>query len=416
MAMAMVFQVPELAHQHDVGVLAERGAQGRLERPGVRPHLALVHQAALVVVHELDWILDGDDVVVPVAVHVVEQGGERGRLARAGGAGDEHEPLREEAQVEDRLREAHVLRRADLGGMRRIAEPMPRRSEKTLTRKRAPSVAWTKSVSELSSNSVRLLAGAMAQSMSASRPSSRGPNSCSGATSPSTRRAGACPDARWRSEAPRATISASSRCTASPGSTGSGTVVAGCSTAAGGALAAGAGAGEREPRPRPGRWPRRGPGASRRGRRRPTPRTRPPRNRPGTGREEGPALAREAGLHLGRDNLHEGADDLRGGERLADQDPQLAVHREDRALGGLEAELPRWLAARRSMNASRRAIPFTSGGERPGPRGPGRRARPGRAPGAGRTARPGSGSPPAARATRGRRRRPGRRGARRPRG
>ena len=55
--------------------------------------------------------------------------------------------------------------------------------------------------------------------------------------------------------------------------------------------------------------------------------------------EQGPALPREAGLHLGRDDLREGADDLRRGERLPDQDPLLAVHREDRAMGGLEEEL-----------------------------------------------------------------------------
>ena len=116
MAMAMVSRSRSSPTRTTSGSSRSAARSAALKDRGVRPHLALVHQAALVVVHELDRVLDGDDVVVPVAVHVVDQGGERGRLARAGGAGDEHEPLREEAQVEDRLREPHVRGREDLGG------------------------------------------------------------------------------------------------------------------------------------------------------------------------------------------------------------------------------------------------------------------------------------------------------------
>ena len=217
---------------------------------------------------------------------------------------------------------------------------MPRRSEKTLTRKRASAVAWAKSVSERSSNSWRYLAGAMAQSMSMSRLSSRGPNSRMGAISPSMRSAGARPDVRCRSEAFRATISESSRCMASPGSTGSGSVAAGSSTAAGWALDAGTGTGiggRGRATARAGGRGRAHHGAD--GAARDVELDLHGAGRGGVG-EEGQARAREAGLHLGRHDLREGAHDLRRGERLPDQDPLLAAHREDRAVGGLEEELP----------------------------------------------------------------------------
>src|SRR2546430_7532923 len=43
-----------------------------------RSHLALVDQTALGIVHELDRILDGDDVVGATVVAVIDHGGQRG--------------------------------------------------------------------------------------------------------------------------------------------------------------------------------------------------------------------------------------------------------------------------------------------------------------------------------------------------
>ena len=60
-------EVAHLADQHDVRVLAERGAQRHREALRVAVHLALVDEAALVLVDVLDRILDGEDVVVPLA-------------------------------------------------------------------------------------------------------------------------------------------------------------------------------------------------------------------------------------------------------------------------------------------------------------------------------------------------------------
>ncbi len=55
--------VAHLADQDDVGVLAQRRAQGGGEAAGVDVDLALVDDGLLVAVQELDGVLDGDDVL-----------------------------------------------------------------------------------------------------------------------------------------------------------------------------------------------------------------------------------------------------------------------------------------------------------------------------------------------------------------
>ena len=54
--------VAHFADEDDVGILAQRRAQRLGERRRVEPDLALVDHRAPVLVHELDRILDGDDV------------------------------------------------------------------------------------------------------------------------------------------------------------------------------------------------------------------------------------------------------------------------------------------------------------------------------------------------------------------
>ena len=74
----------------------------------MHPDLAVVDEAALALVNELDGVLDGQDVVVPVLVRVINHRRERCGLAGAGGAGDEHEAL------------VHHRELAQHGGQRRI--------------------------------------------------------------------------------------------------------------------------------------------------------------------------------------------------------------------------------------------------------------------------------------------------------
>jgi hypothetical protein len=73
-------EVAHLADQHDVRVLAQCRAQRQREALRVAVDLALVDQAALVLVDELDRILDREDVIVTLPVDLVDHRGERRRL------------------------------------------------------------------------------------------------------------------------------------------------------------------------------------------------------------------------------------------------------------------------------------------------------------------------------------------------
>ena len=87
-------EVAHLAEEDHVGVLAQRGPERVAEARRVGADLALVDDAALVAVQELDRILDRDDVVGARPVDLVDHRRERRRLARAGRPGDEDEAAR----------------------------------------------------------------------------------------------------------------------------------------------------------------------------------------------------------------------------------------------------------------------------------------------------------------------------------
>src|SRR6516164_2849306 len=63
---------------------------------------------------ELDRVLDRHDVVVALAVDLVDHGGERRRLAGAGRAGHEDQSLRPIGELLHDLRQPELLERADL--------------------------------------------------------------------------------------------------------------------------------------------------------------------------------------------------------------------------------------------------------------------------------------------------------------
>ena len=83
--------VAHLADQDDVRILAQGGPQRARKGAGVDVHLALVDQRLLVAVEELDRVLDGDDVLGAGGVDLIDHRRQRRRLARAGGAGAEHQ-------------------------------------------------------------------------------------------------------------------------------------------------------------------------------------------------------------------------------------------------------------------------------------------------------------------------------------
>ncbi len=107
-------QIAHLAHQDHVRVLAQRAAQRVRERQGVRADLALVDQALLRLVHELDRVLDGEDVAVLVLVDLVHHRRQRGRFARAGRPGDQHDAARLVGDLGEDLWRLQVLERQDL--------------------------------------------------------------------------------------------------------------------------------------------------------------------------------------------------------------------------------------------------------------------------------------------------------------
>ena len=87
------FGVAQLADQDDVRVLAHGGAHAFGERRNVRAQLALDDLALLAAVNELDRVFERDDVEAARGVQVIDHRRERGRLAGAGGAGDQHHAL-----------------------------------------------------------------------------------------------------------------------------------------------------------------------------------------------------------------------------------------------------------------------------------------------------------------------------------
>ena len=60
-------------------------------------------------VHELDRLLDRDDVPREVRVDVIDQSGQRSRLARAGRTCDEDEPAAQVAEFLNDRRNAELL-------------------------------------------------------------------------------------------------------------------------------------------------------------------------------------------------------------------------------------------------------------------------------------------------------------------
>src|SRR5438093_8519986 len=120
-------EVAHFAEQDHVWVLTQGSAQRFGEARRVRPDLALVDDAALVPVQELDRVLDGEDVLRPVPVDLVDQRRERRRLPGARRARDEDDAARLFRELMERRRNPQLLERFQL--LRNEAE---RRGERLL--------------------------------------------------------------------------------------------------------------------------------------------------------------------------------------------------------------------------------------------------------------------------------------------
>src|SRR5262249_2632575 len=110
------FEVAHFADEDDVGILTKSGAESGGEIGGVDFDFALVDEALLVAVQELDGVFDGDEGVGAVGVDAVDDGCESGGLAGTGGAGDEDEAALLFANLADHGGQIQLFRGADLGG------------------------------------------------------------------------------------------------------------------------------------------------------------------------------------------------------------------------------------------------------------------------------------------------------------
>ena len=109
-------QVAHFADQHHVGIFTKRGSQRIGEALGVGMHFALIDHAILIHVHELDRVLDSEDVVVPLGIDLVNHGGERSGFARSGRAGDQHQAARLVAHLAHNRWKSQLVKRLDLEG------------------------------------------------------------------------------------------------------------------------------------------------------------------------------------------------------------------------------------------------------------------------------------------------------------
>src|SRR3989440_1413488 len=109
-------EVAQLADQDHVGVFAQGGVQRGGEARAVHADLALADEAALSLVHELDRVLDGEDMALHAPVDVVDHRRERGGLARTGLAGHQDQSVIGAAHLPHRVRHLQLLERERLGG------------------------------------------------------------------------------------------------------------------------------------------------------------------------------------------------------------------------------------------------------------------------------------------------------------
>ena len=112
--------VSHLAHEDDVRVLPQRRAQRRHELVGIDAEFALVDGGELVGVDELDRVLDRYYVHRTRLVHVLDDRGERRRLAAAGRPGHDNEAVRMVGDFLEDLGQAHGIDRRHLE--RHVAE------------------------------------------------------------------------------------------------------------------------------------------------------------------------------------------------------------------------------------------------------------------------------------------------------
>src|SRR5213592_2005947 len=109
-------EVAHIVDQHDVVVLPQRVFERSGEAVGVGPDLALVYDAALVAVDELNRVLHRDDMPLQLLVDLVDQRRKRGTLARPRGPRHEHQAAGPLGQLRHHSGQAQLLERPHVEG------------------------------------------------------------------------------------------------------------------------------------------------------------------------------------------------------------------------------------------------------------------------------------------------------------
>ena len=99
-----------LEHEH-VGIFAERRARLRQHLVGAAADLTLAHQRTNAIVSDADLAFDRDDVLAPLLVDQIHEGGHERPLAARPRAGDEHQPVSLERERLDLARQTELLDR-----------------------------------------------------------------------------------------------------------------------------------------------------------------------------------------------------------------------------------------------------------------------------------------------------------------
>jgi len=87
------FTVAHLAYEYDFRRLAQRGAQGERESWCVAVQLALMNGGFFVAMQKFDGIFDGENMKSLIHIHFVDNGGEGGGFAGAGGTGHQDDAV-----------------------------------------------------------------------------------------------------------------------------------------------------------------------------------------------------------------------------------------------------------------------------------------------------------------------------------
>ncbi len=87
------FEVSHLADEDNVRIFPEGPPQSRTKRDGVEADFSMVDDTALTLVDKFDRIFNGQDMIFPVTVRIVDHCRQSRRLSAAGRTCDQHQPF-----------------------------------------------------------------------------------------------------------------------------------------------------------------------------------------------------------------------------------------------------------------------------------------------------------------------------------